>query len=405
MTVERGLHALFGPVLAGNLQRGHRPIRPIKFSVNVPVWELLSSDFAGLLNEPLSSRDDAVVKRLGFGDQRWREAVRGSGERETTYVVNANALDPAVAQWLSALARDLGALVARGSVFASDAGAQMPPHFDDIDNFTIQLRGSKEWVVSAEPAVEEPIDNHGGNEEVSGQLAQYVSRPPRWRDIEDATTFVLNPGDVLYVPPGHWHTTRTIEESLSVSLAYGRETWMDGVLGAVRRGLVRDPLWRSAVSSSSEERAARFTDLMQLMGRLREEDFEPQPLVRHEVRSGNLLRRRPFAHVRIIDDLDETAVHFEVSDRGLIERVLEGVGDLTTISRLVSIAESMRPGEVVQAASIVHSDISGYSDLSDLVAFGVLEVANPSLRDYQVPGIPQRMYGNVSEPSVGEPLD
>lgn len=92
-------------------------------------------------------------------------------------------------------------------------------HYDRQHNFFIQREGTKRWFVSEKPATPNPHDN-----------LVYTGTPQKFFDEMKAKdyhialpkecgrqVFELNPGDVLYVPPGFYHSPETLS---SASLHY-----------------------------------------------------------------------------------------------------------------------------------------------------------------------------------------
>ena len=85
-------------------------------------------------------------------------------------------------------------------------GAGVGPHFDRYDVFLLQGLGQREWHVG--PACDEDTPQLGGNG---------LNLIP---EFEPEATFLLNPGDVLYVPPGiaHWGIARSASMTFSIGL-------------------------------------------------------------------------------------------------------------------------------------------------------------------------------------------
>jgi ribosomal protein L16 Arg81 hydroxylase len=84
-------------------------------------------------------------------------------------------------------------------------------HFDRQHNFFIQTQGTKRWFVSERPAIKNPYQN-----------LVYAGTPKKFfDDMRDRGyeillprecgkgTYDLSPGDVLYVPPGYYHSPET----------------------------------------------------------------------------------------------------------------------------------------------------------------------------------------------------
>jgi len=134
------------------------------------------------------------------------------------------------------------------NVYHSPAGVGFPLHFDGHSVWIFQVGGSKRWWVGAEPLVEHPIGN--GYVEASGQanFPEWLSDTvPQAADLLDVT---LHPGDVLYVPPGTWHRTRAMEESLSFVVSQSAISRADVLTQVLRSQLLRESAWRAPVSRS-----------------------------------------------------------------------------------------------------------------------------------------------------------
>jgi ribosomal protein L16 Arg81 hydroxylase len=99
--------------------------------------------------------------------------------------------------------------------YLSPANAVGVLHFDRQHNFFIQTQGTKRWFVSERAAIENPYENlvYTGTpqtffEDMSGR--GYQIRLPRECG---KIAYDLSPGDVLYVPPGYYHSPETIGEA------------------------------------------------------------------------------------------------------------------------------------------------------------------------------------------------
>lgn len=86
-------------------------------------------------------------------------------------------------------------------------------HWDDHDAFIIQLAGRKRWRV------------HGPTRPVP--LRRDVEPPPT-PPAEPIDEFMLEDGDVLYVPRGHWHDVAAVGElSLHLTIGFNPATGVD----------------------------------------------------------------------------------------------------------------------------------------------------------------------------------
>ena len=87
-------------------------------------------------------------------------------------------------------------------------------HYDRQHNFFIQREGVKRWFVSDMAAIPNPYDNlvYSGLSQdfFNGMEARgYKIRLP---NECGRTIYELNPGDVLYIPPGFYHSPETLSE-------------------------------------------------------------------------------------------------------------------------------------------------------------------------------------------------
>ncbi|XP_010846687.1 PREDICTED: bifunctional lysine-specific demethylase and histidyl-hydroxylase MINA isoform X3 [Bison bison bison] len=120
-----------------------------------------------------------------------------------------------------------GSLVG-SNVYITPAGAQgLPPHYDDVEVFILQLEGEKHWRLY-QPTV--PLAR-----EYSVEAEDRIGRPTH--------EFTLKPGDLLYFPRGTIHQADTPEglaHSTHVTIStYQSSSWGDFLLDTIS-GLVFD---------------------------------------------------------------------------------------------------------------------------------------------------------------------
>ncbi|XP_014440885.1 ribosomal oxygenase 2 isoform X2 [Tupaia chinensis] len=120
-----------------------------------------------------------------------------------------------------------GSLVG-SNVYITPAGSQgLPPHYDDVEVFILQLEGEKHWRLY-HPTV--PLAR-----EYSVEAEDRIGRP--------AHEFTLKPGDLLYFPRGTIHQADTppgLAHSTHVTIStYQNSSWGDILLDTIS-GLVFD---------------------------------------------------------------------------------------------------------------------------------------------------------------------
>lgn len=153
------------------------------------------------------------------------------------------------------------------SAFASPGEAGAVAHFDHDFNFTLQLRGRKRWLIAENRHVRSPTRGYNVLDHAQAlpeELALYS--PPRLPAAmpRNATTVELEPGSVMFLPRGYWHTTHTHEESLALVFVLAPPTWGDVVLEQLRRELLKDERWRMHASGLWGEPSLRAEAQRQL---------------------------------------------------------------------------------------------------------------------------------------------
>jgi ribosomal protein L16 Arg81 hydroxylase len=132
--------------------------------------------------------------------------------------------------------------------YAVPAGLGFGTHFDCQPNFILQVEGSKRWRFSPRPAVAWPPLNVAHAVRAAELKDRYpsleVAYPPDERDFIEQT---LSPGDVLFLPAGTWHQTRSSDLCLSLTMTCIPTTTADVVEDTLRASLSRSEAWRSNV--------------------------------------------------------------------------------------------------------------------------------------------------------------
>ena len=144
--------------------------------------------------------------------------------------------------WLRALAASAKQEIAfSGDVtvraYWSPRGSGFGVHFDPRIVTTIQVEGTKRWWFTTKPAEELPL------EAVSAPL---TDEQRAGLESMATTSVVLEPGDILCLPPGTWHWAQGETECLAYNLAFD---YVGGSIGdllaeALRVELSCDPRMR-----------------------------------------------------------------------------------------------------------------------------------------------------------------
>lgn len=138
-------------------------------------------------------------------------------------------------------------------------------HFDTHPVWLIQIEGKKDWIAGRTPAVKDPMFNinYPPDMEVLHLPWIRIERP----DTSDQELFMeltLNPGDVLYMPPGTWHRARAREgHSFAATLAQARVTGADLVLACLLQKIPTIPAMAArmhGMCASEKGDAGELTD-------------------------------------------------------------------------------------------------------------------------------------------------
>lgn len=145
-------------------------------------------------------------------------------------------------------------------VYVSSNGSGVSPHFDAYANMVFQLTGRKTWFLLDNTNAPCPAEHYdlGEYPYMPEELKLYWTgtAPEKYKEVAEPVT--LAPGSIMYVPRGHWHSTNTLEESISVHVTYSIPSWFDLAIAELRSKLVKSLLWRGLVSASNEMRAVQY---------------------------------------------------------------------------------------------------------------------------------------------------
>jgi hypothetical protein len=123
------------------------------------------------------------------------------------------------------------------NAYLSPPGSQcFPIHHDTNDVFVLQISGAKHWALY-QPIVELPLTDQGSYEALEPNSV--------------ADTFILNKGDLLYIPRGFLHLVNSMDQpSLHISLCSQAYTWADIMSGAMAELCRRSPIFRVSLPRS-----------------------------------------------------------------------------------------------------------------------------------------------------------
>jgi ribosomal protein L16 Arg81 hydroxylase len=184
-------------------------------------------------------------QQIRAGDVR-RLLARGT----TVCVTHIEAVDERLATFCDAVRREMAYLgdVRFNCYFSPDrSGADV--HFDARVSTTLQLEGRKLWRFSTEPAVAWPLSNAQVGRDGEVVWAVPGIGDERWARIQpaDETRFrevILEPGDLLSLPAGVWHSARAIGSSLALNLSFGPARFTPYLAALLDPLFSGNPAWR-----------------------------------------------------------------------------------------------------------------------------------------------------------------
>jgi 50S ribosomal protein L16 3-hydroxylase len=141
--------------------------------------------------------------------------------------------------------------------YATDGGG-VGPHYDNYDVFLLQVSGQREWRLGQECAADEPLQP---NKDLR-LLA----------DFRESARYLLEPGDVLYVPPRMAHWGIAVGECITFSLGFRAPRLSDMLSRRVDQLLETmdsESLYRDSGGFGQAQRPGEI-DLKQLQSALRQ---------------------------------------------------------------------------------------------------------------------------------------
>ena len=226
--------------------------------------------------------------------------VKRCQDGATLILNHIHELDPTLAQWTSALSREIGHRTQTNTYCSWPSQQGFNCHFDPHEVFILQIDGFKEWFVFEE-TLEYPCKS-----DKSPDL-----QPP---DSPPYLNCILSPGDVLYIPRGHWHyaiarTAPSLHLTLGITCRTGID-WLNWLVGKLQN----DRAWRQNLPLVPNSDTGPFDRHLQNLSDRLVELLEEQKLTREFTQEFTLSGdRNPEIAL-------PTQVGFDLFDKGLDTR-------------------------------------------------------------------------------------
>jgi hypothetical protein len=278
---ETTVEAFFRDVWQQRAYESHgRPDRFANLFDHV-AFERALGDCEGLKASSHDARGWPVETPIG------RVEARAAYERGATVCLSSIRNDPRLDRFRRGFATDVRhAGEPCFNCYYSPDGHGFGLHLDDHPVFILQIEGRKRWRYSTRPGVAHPLTTITFAPGVA--LVQVPWRGAIARPDESAfAETILEPGDVLYLPEGTWHSASAIGSSLALTLAIDRATPLDLVQQAVLARVAECPSLRfnlPGVTAAAADAAVvppelrepledALQRLRQIVGDLRAEDL------------------------------------------------------------------------------------------------------------------------------------
>ena len=180
-----------------------------------------------------------------------------------------------------------GAAKGEIEIFLAQKGHKTGWHMDFMENFTVQIAGTKRWTVHGGPssmAGRHPLRGWTPHFQNLGNLEQQakvngIANPSFGTTVappEDERSVVieLGPGDVLYHPAGIWHKVEaTSDDCVSINFSLFATSWGEVIRDYMHTTMMRsNDAWRSVVGIRPKpNRASLLAHVDSILDRLRNE--------------------------------------------------------------------------------------------------------------------------------------
>lgn len=118
-------------------------------------------------------------------------------------------------------------------------------HFDNQHVFLVQIEGAKKWKFFPQPAVTNPLDNYGWD--TKEQLLKKFGKKALTPNKNVFLNTTLQPGDVLYLPPGTWHQGKSDNYSLGITLTLKSVSFYELFENILKKKLFEFEKWKQGV--------------------------------------------------------------------------------------------------------------------------------------------------------------
>ncbi len=275
-----GLSELIFPVTAKEFFESYWPHKPLFISgssekANEKRLPILDIPELHSLESLIAARTLKVRACLPDFDDEYssitlesKDAIKAYRNQMTLVFDSMHLQNKLIAECLENIRQDLGLLTggidndlcrARSMAYATPAGCGTRMHFDANANFILQIHGSKRWTLAPNRSVVNPTERFTtGADQMSLALeSQFHAELPNEMPHE-STDYSMQPGCLLYVPRGYWHSTDAQDDSLSLNFTFSEPTWADVFTKSLQEHLLKSAQWRGLADGLGGKDEARL---------------------------------------------------------------------------------------------------------------------------------------------------
>lgn len=191
----------------------------------------------------------------------------------TICITNIHMADPGLARWAQAIRAQLNFTGTVGvNCYVSPDASGLPMHYDKRIATTLQIAGKKRWKFSTAPARAWPDTNEVFQGDATRKEIGKLPDELEFREVE------LNPGDLLCLPAGTWHSARGVGFSLALNLYFAPRNFVDQFIPLLQDFASANDKWRGGPPATAEKIQGQMPQAVSAYLRERLDEFHKMAL-------------------------------------------------------------------------------------------------------------------------------
>ena len=217
-------------------------------------FRLAQDPRVGMIRCTFPDRDDKMVGKVGrfpLLEIKARGVEDAIAAGATVWLDDLQRADERIGALCETLKKEIAfPCTFRAASWLSPASGGVPFHCEGACTFLFQIAGTKTWRLSKRPALPHPLNL--ARLLADGSIVFDRHEVDEWETNlrplaeHDIVEYKVEPGDLLFVPSGCWHSTSASdgESTLSVNLYAEPVKFLDVLMAAVRPILQKSVDWR-----------------------------------------------------------------------------------------------------------------------------------------------------------------